>query len=407
MAMLKSLTQRLLAYAISPILARSDRQPPNQSAMVAAQRRILLRLVQRHKHLAFTQPFAFDRLPLGDDVRQAFAQQVPITTYNDYVAAIERVAAGEKNVLFPGAALALAQTSGTTSEAHAGERYIPHNKPLLTHHAQGGSAAFSRLITATGSHLFGGQSLMLGGSTTLTPNAHGIAVGDLSGIMAAQIPRWLRPFYAPGLDIALEPNWEKKLDRIVERYGQADIRLVTGIPSWCLMLFERLAHARGVTRACDAWPFLNGFIHGGHAINALLPSLRSHLAPDTWMMEVYPASEAFIAIVAEGPGANFFYEKDGVLYTPKLGNILPGITRQTVLEICSELDLKVEEKLFKPEDLFEADSAFFCGTAAEVIGIESIEGQKFSKPWKESMGAIIQKAYQCIVLDKSYSYVIV
>lgn len=111
--------------------------------------------------------------------------------------------------------------------------------------------------------------------------------------------------------------------------------------------------------------------------------------------------------VAEGPGANFFYEKDGVLYTPPRGSILPGITRQTVLEICKELDLKVVEKLFKPEDLFDADNAFFCGTAAEVIGIESIEGQKFSKPWKESLGAVVQEAYQCLVLDKSYSYVIV
>lgn len=111
--------------------------------------------------------------------------------------------------------------------------------------------------------------------------------------------------------------------------------------------------------------------------------------------------------VAEGPGANFFYEKDGVLYTPPLGSILPGITRQTVLEICAELDLPVEEKLFRPEDLFEADSAFFCGTAAEVIGIESIEGQKFNKTWKDSLGAIIQEAYRCLVLDKSYSYVIV
>ncbi|MEQ1584723.1 MAG: branched-chain amino acid transaminase [Cyclobacteriaceae bacterium] len=111
--------------------------------------------------------------------------------------------------------------------------------------------------------------------------------------------------------------------------------------------------------------------------------------------------------VAEGPGANFFFEKDGVLYTPPLGNILPGITRQTVLEICKEMDMPVEEKYFRPEELFEADSAFFCGTAAEVIGIESIEGQTFSKPWKNSMGAVVQEAYKCIVLDKSYSYVIV
>jgi len=111
--------------------------------------------------------------------------------------------------------------------------------------------------------------------------------------------------------------------------------------------------------------------------------------------------------VAEGPGANFFFEKDGVLYTPPLGNILPGITRHTILDICKELDLPVEEKLFRPEELFDADSAFFCGTAAEVVPIESIEGQPFNKSWKNSMGLIIQEAYKCIVLDKSYSYVIV
>lgn len=111
--------------------------------------------------------------------------------------------------------------------------------------------------------------------------------------------------------------------------------------------------------------------------------------------------------VAEGPGANFFFEKDGILYTPPLGNILPGITRATVIDICKELDIPLEEKFFRPEELFEAESAFFCGTAAEVIGIESIEGQPLSKPWKKSFGAIIQEAYKSIVMDKSYSYVIV
>jgi branched-chain amino acid aminotransferase len=111
--------------------------------------------------------------------------------------------------------------------------------------------------------------------------------------------------------------------------------------------------------------------------------------------------------VAEGPGANFFFEKDGVLYTPPLGNILPGITRETIIDICREMEIPLEEKLFRPEELFEADSAFFCGTAAEVVPIESIEGQPFTKSWKNSLGIIVQEAYKCIVLDKSYSYVIV
>ncbi len=111
--------------------------------------------------------------------------------------------------------------------------------------------------------------------------------------------------------------------------------------------------------------------------------------------------------VAEGPGANFFYEKDGVMYTPPTGSILPGITRKTVIEICRELEIPVEEKYFRPEELFEADNAFFCSTMNEIVAVESIEGQMMNKPWKDSLSALIRDTYRAIVLDKSYGYVIV
>ncbi len=140
----------------------------------------------------------------------------------------------------------------------------------------------------------------------------------------------------------------------------------------------------------------------GHYVNSIMATMEAKERgfDEALMLDMN-------GFVAEGPGANFFYEKDNVLYTPPLGNILPGITRHTVLEICRELDIIVEEKYFRPEELFEADSAFFCGTAAEITTIESIEGQAFQKPWKKSLGVVIQEAYQSIVLDKSYSYVIV
>jgi branched-chain amino acid aminotransferase len=105
--------------------------------------------------------------------------------------------------------------------------------------------------------------------------------------------------------------------------------------------------------------------------------------------------------VAEGPGANVFFEKDGKLFTPSLGNILPGITRATVLEICNELEVPVEEKLITTEELKQSDAAFFCGTAAEVIGWESLDDVKFQKPWNESVGKIIQDAYKNLVIEKS------
>lgn len=101
--------------------------------------------------------------------------------------------------------------------------------------------------------------------------------------------------------------------------------------------------------------------------------------------------------VAEGPGANVFYEKDGKLFTPSLGNILPGITRATVLEICDELNIPVEEKLFTTEELKKADAVFYCGTAAEIIGWESLDDVKFTKPWNETISKKIQTAYKNLV----------
>jgi len=105
--------------------------------------------------------------------------------------------------------------------------------------------------------------------------------------------------------------------------------------------------------------------------------------------------------VAEGTGANIFFERDGKLFTPPPGNILPGITRATVLEICNELNLEVEQKLFTTEELKTADAAFICGTAAEVVGLESLDDVKFPKQWNESLGRTIQLAYKNRVIEKS------
>ncbi|NIG57261.1 branched-chain amino acid transaminase [Chitinophaga sp. Cy-1792] len=106
--------------------------------------------------------------------------------------------------------------------------------------------------------------------------------------------------------------------------------------------------------------------------------------------------------VAEGPGANVFFEKDGKVFTPPLGSILPGITRATVIELCQELNIPLEEKLFTIEELKTADAAWFCGTAAEVIGLDSLDGQSFGKPWAESLGKVLQQAYKAKVLEKEF-----
>jgi branched-chain amino acid aminotransferase len=111
--------------------------------------------------------------------------------------------------------------------------------------------------------------------------------------------------------------------------------------------------------------------------------------------------------VAQAPSTNLFMEKDGVLYTPPRGHILPGITRDTVMNICRELDIIVVERIIKPEELETADSAFLCSTGAEIAGVESIDAKPFRKNWEDSLGALIQEAYRSQVLEKSFSYVII
>jgi len=133
----------------------------------------------------------------------------------------------------------------------------------------------------------------------------------------------------------------------------------------------------------------------GHYVNSILASQEA---------KAKGFDEALLkdmqGFVAEAPGANVFMEKNGKLLTPQLGNILPGITRATVFEICNELDIPVIEKQITLAELHDADSAFFCGTAAEIIGIGSLDKIPFKKDWANSIGIKIQKEYKELVTQK-------
>jgi branched-chain amino acid aminotransferase len=135
----------------------------------------------------------------------------------------------------------------------------------------------------------------------------------------------------------------------------------------------------------------------GHYVNSILAT--SEAKDKGYDEALLLDSEGFLA---EGPGSNLFFEKDGKLFTPQLGNILPGITRATVLELCKELCFEVEEGLFLPEKLENADSAFLCGTAAEIIGLESLNGEKFPKNWENSLGKRLQTAYKNLVIGNEH-----
>lgn len=131
----------------------------------------------------------------------------------------------------------------------------------------------------------------------------------------------------------------------------------------------------------------------GHYVNSILASQE---AKDKGYDEAFLLDMNDHA--AEGPGANVFFEKDGVLHTPQAGHILAGITRATVLELCAELNIEVKEGVFAINDIKQADAAFFCGTAAEVIGWESLDEYVFPKAWNETNSYKIQQAYKQLVV---------
>jgi branched-chain amino acid aminotransferase len=130
----------------------------------------------------------------------------------------------------------------------------------------------------------------------------------------------------------------------------------------------------------------------GHYVNSIMASQEAKAAgyDEALLLDMHDH-------VAEAPGANVFFEKDGTLYTPSLGNILPGITRATVLELCATHAIPVVETSFGIDAIKGADAAFFCGTAAEVIGLESIDDVPFTKNWDDTASKKIQSAYQKLI----------
>jgi len=127
----------------------------------------------------------------------------------------------------------------------------------------------------------------------------------------------------------------------------------------------------------------------GHYVNSILASqeAKTNGYDEALLLDINN-------LVAEAPGANIFFEKDGKLITPAPGNILPGITRATVLELCNELNIAVEEKNFTLAEMKTAEAAFFCGTAAEVIGLKSLDDYHFPKKWEETQSNQIRIAYK-------------
>ncbi len=272
------------------------------------QREQLRGLLRRAAGTEFGRAHGFAKLAETPEreLVEAYRARVGIADYSAFRPLVQRMReGGERDVLWPGLVMDYAQTSGTT----AGDKFIPVTREMLASNYRAALDIFAHAqrFGVSVPRLLGGKALFLGGSTDLSVNEHGIRTGDLSGLVTPLI-RWpISKIYEPGPDVALMSHWPSKIDAMARRCIDRDIRMINGMPSWGLVLLERvmqLARERGreVRTIRDVWPNLTLFVHGGVKYAPFEPRVRQYFsgasdgADIPYRLELYPASEGFIAL---------------------------------------------------------------------------------------------------------------
>src|SRR6201996_9093135 len=244
-------------------------------------------LVERAKQTAFGSDHHFDGIHNYED----FKKNVPVRDYEELRPYIDRVVAGEENILWPGKPAYLTKTSGTTS----GVKYIPISKESMPTHITAARNALLSYIHETGNADFlDGKMIFLQGSPVLADKA-GIPTGRLSGIVAHHVPAYLQKNRLPSYDINCIEDWEEKVDAIVDETIKEDMRLISGIPPWCQMYFDRLSAKTGGKKIKDIFPNFKLFVYGGVNYEPYRARIEESIGFAIDSIETYPASEGFIA----------------------------------------------------------------------------------------------------------------
>ncbi len=273
----------------------------------AIQRATLRHLLAKAADTEFGRSHGFGRLATlpDNELARAYRRSVRMGDYEmvrDQMARMRE--GGEPDVCWPGVVRDWAQTSGTTG----GEKFIPVSKEMMRSNYRAAMDIFAHASRMGVSlpRLFGGRLLFLGGSTDVSTNEHGIRTGDLSGIVAGLIHWPLSEVYAPGKDIALMSHWPDKIEAMARSSVRQDVRMISGMASWGLVLFQRVLELAkekdpSIRTLSDVWPHLALFVHGGVKYGPFDSRVREVWSGSPEIdipnrLEVYPASEGFIAL---------------------------------------------------------------------------------------------------------------
>ncbi len=274
----------LLSKPLAKIIAKNQYKFSNNADKY--QSRTLKVLVNKSINTIYGNDHNFKDINNYDDFKNA----VPIKDYEGLKHYINLLLEGQPNVLWPGKPAYFAKTSGTTS----GTKYIPVTKDSIPNHINSARNALLSYINNTRNTAFiDGKMIFLSGSPVLTKTS-GINTGRLSGLVNHHVPGYLRGNQLPSYEINCMEDWEAKVDKIVEETIDQDMRLISGIPPWVQMYFDKLSDRSG-KKIKDLFPNFSLFVYGGVNFEPYRKKLFESIGKRVDAIETYPASEGFIA----------------------------------------------------------------------------------------------------------------
>lgn len=273
---------------------------------VETQQKVFIALLAQAQQTTFGKDHGFNTIKTHAD----FVKKVPIRDYEDLKPYVDKMVAGEPDVLWPGKPLYFAKTSGTTS----GAKYIPLTKESMPSHIKAARNAILCYIHETGNAQFvDGKMIFLQGSPVMDTK-NGIGLGRLSGIVAHYVPSYLQKNRMPSWETNCIEDWETKVDAIVTETKDQNMSVISGIPSWVQMYFERLQQATG-KKVGDLFKNFNLFIYGGVNYEPYRAKFEALIGRKVDSIELFPASEGFFAFQNEQHDKGLLLQLDaGIFY---------------------------------------------------------------------------------------------
>ncbi|MGO4707698.1 GH3 auxin-responsive promoter family protein [Chryseobacterium sp. 2TAF14] len=261
------------------------------------QEKLLLSLVETAKKTLFGRTYDFENIKSVKD----FQEKVPVADYENLKPYIEKVKRGQRDILWIETPEYFAKTSGTTS----GSKYIPISKEGMPFQVKGAqSALFHYIAKRNNADFVGGKMIFLQGSPELE-EVFGVKTGRLSGIVAHHIPNYLQKNRLPSWETNMMEDWEAKVDKIVEETERENMTLISGIPPWLIMYFEKLIEKNG-KKIKQIFPNLQLIVTGGVNYEPYRDKMEELLGGKVDIVQTFPASEGFFAFQDD-------YTKEGLL----------------------------------------------------------------------------------------------